>query len=49
MPAEKKNKRKVFNMSYKLPLKQTQANNKWITLALVGVYAFIAIFIALNA
>gem|GEM_PF-2600644 len=36
-------------MSYKLPLKQTQIKGKWITIALVGVYAFIAIFIVVNA
>lgn len=43
-------KRKRNNMAYKIPLKQTQAaKNKWITIALVGVYAFIAAFIVFNA
>lgn len=36
-------------MSYKLPLKHTQAKTKWITIALLGVYTFIAIFIVVNA
>lgn len=32
-------------MSYKLPLKQTQTRSKWITAALVCIYAAIAIIL----
>lgn len=42
------NKRNNFHMSFRLPLKQAQIKNRWITVALVAVYAFIAIFIVLN-
>lgn len=36
-------------MSYKLPLKQSHTKNKWITIALIGIYAFVAIFIVANS
>lgn len=36
-------------MSYKLPLKQTQAKGKWITIALVCVYIVVAVFIAVGS
>lgn len=36
------------NMSYKFPLKQAQNKTKWITIALIGVYACVAIFIVIN-
>lgn len=39
---------KNINMSSRIPLKQAQVKNRWITIALVAVYAFVAIFIALN-
>lgn len=36
-------------MSWKLPLKHTQTNPKWVTIALLGLYAFVAIFIIVQA
>lgn len=37
-------------MSYnKLPLKHAQPKGKWITIALIGIYIFIAIFIVVGS
>lgn len=47
MQANRNNK--DINMSTRIPLKHTQLKNKWVTVALVAVYAFVAIFIVLNA
>lgn len=35
-------------MSYKMPLKQSSAKSKWMTVALVVVYVIIGVFIVLN-
>lgn len=44
----KKTERVNNKIAYKIPFRNTPSQNKWITVTLIGVYTFVAIFIALN-